>query len=236
LSVLFDSGFPGTRHLDPVAWLRAYADSVAERSVEERRGPGKVGRFLRVLAELESAAVPNERIIELAELNRETILGYGEMLERAHVSVPVPAWETNRLKRITTFPKRHLVDSALSLAIAGVGLDALMLDPTLSGAYFESFVACQLRPEVEDVGGRMYHLRTKAGEREIDLVLDVGGDLVLFEVKASVRPTARDARHLTWARTELGSRVKAAVVLHRGSASHELTEGVWALPASLLWA
>ncbi len=233
--VLFESGFPATRDLDPARWLEAYARSVAERSVEVRRDPERVGRLLRVLAELESAAIPDERIIELADINRATFVAYDQMLQRAHVAVPTPAWQTKRLKRLTDFPKRYLVDQALALAIAGLTDEQLVMDPKLAGAYFESFVAAQLRPEVAALGGSMYHLRTKAGEREVDLVLDIGGDLVLCEVKATVRPSARDVKHLQWARTELGSRVAAAVLFHRGSSSLELSVGVWALPISLLW-
>lgn len=235
LEVLFESGFPATRDMDPARWLQAYADSVAERSVEERRDPARVGRLLRVLAELESAAVPDERIIDLADVNRATFVAYDQMLQRAHVAVPTPAWQTNRLKRLTAFPKRYLVDQALALAIAGLTADQLVMDPMRSGAYFESFVAAQLRPEVAAMGGAMYHLRTKAGEREIDMVLDLGGDLVLCEVKATTRPSARDVKHLRWAREELGPRVVAAVLFHRGSSSLELSEGVWALPVSALW-
>lgn len=233
--VLFDSGFPPAQLGDPVRWLEAYAASVAERSVESRRDPTRIGRMLRVLAGLESASVPDDRIITTADVNRATFRAYDDMLARAFVVTPALAWSTNRLKRLTTFPKRYLCDPALALALAGVGIESLRQDPALAGAFLDSFVAAQLRPEVAAAGGAMYHVRTKAGEHEIDQVLEIGDRLVAIEVKWVMRPDRSDARHLQWFRQQLGDRVAAAVVLHRGAAAYELVPGVWALPVSSMW-
>ena len=229
------SGFPSTRDVDAPTWLRAYAASVAERSVDERRDPVRVGRMLRVLAELEAMAVPDERIIQAADINRVTFQAYDTMLQRAHVSVPAAAWQTNRLKRLTSFAKRFTVDAALSLAIAGVREDELLADPALAGHYLESFVAAQLRPEVEVRGGGLYHLRTRAGEHEVDLVVEVEGRLIAIEVKHAVQPRPEDAKHLAWFVDSLGNRVAAAVVLHRGTATYELAPRVWAVPITSMW-
>jgi hypothetical protein len=79
-------------------------------------------------------------------------------------------------------------------------------------------------------------VRTKGGEREIDLLIELDGGLVAAEVKAGVEPRPADARHLVWLREQLGDRLLATVVLHRGEATFELVEGVWAVPVTSLWA
>lgn len=157
------------------------------------------------------------------------------MLARTHVLTPLPAWETNRLKRITSYPKRHLVDTALALALARIDAPELATDPTLAGRYVESFVVAQLRPDVDAADGHLSHIRTRGGDQEVDIVIDIGGRLVAIDVKAGVNPTHRDARHLTWLRDWIGDRLDAAIVLHRGEATFELVDGVWALPISSLW-
>ncbi len=230
------SGFPAAPTQAASRWLRAYGASVAERSVDARRDPTRVARLMQVLAGLESAAVPDERIIEMSDLNRATFHAYDEMLQRAFVVAPTQAWRTNRLRRLTSFPKRYSCDAGLALSLAGLDARDLAGDPTRAGAYFESFVAAQLRPELEAIDGAMYHLRTKAGEREIDLILEIGGKIVALEVKWAVRSKRRDARHLEWLVEAMGDRIAAAAVLHRGDATYELAPGVWALPVSTMWA
>lgn len=236
LAVLVQSGFPGIRDLaDPGPRLLAYADSIAQRGVEERRDPVGIARVMRVLAEVEAQAVPDERVWRSADLNRLTLARYTALLERTHVIQPLSMWHTNRLKRLTARPKRLFADTALALALAGLTVDELRSDPTLAGPYLESFVACQLRSEVDRLRGSMHHLRDKAGAHEVDLLIDLGGRVVAIEIKATVRPTPADARHLSWLRTQLGDTVASAVVLHRGSATWELAPDVWAVPISTLW-
>ena len=157
------------------------------------------------------------------------------MLTRTHVVTPLPAWETNRLKRITSYPKRQLVDTALALALAGINANELASNPTLAGRYVESFVVAQLRPDVDAAGGYLSHLRTRGGDQEVDIVIDIGGQLIAIDVKAGVNPTSLDGRHLAWFRDRIGDRIDAAVVLHRGEATFELVDGVWAVPISSLW-
>ncbi len=233
---MVQSGFPYPAVAgEAPAWLRAYGASIAERSVDERRDPERVHRVLRVLAELEASTVPDERIWQAAEINRETFLAYERMLARTHVTTPAPAWRSNRLKRITSYPKRYFVDAGLSLAVAGIGRDQLRSDPTLAGRYFESFVAAQLRPEVDAMSGTLNHLRTKAGTREIGLLIELGDRLVAIEAKYTTRPNRADAKHLEWLKTEYGDRLSAAVLIHRGSATFQIAEGVWAIPVNVLW-
>ncbi len=231
------TGFPAASGLSSSAeWLRSYAGTITEREVGDRRDPIRVNRLLRVLAESESQAVPDEHLWRSADINRATLAAYEQMLTRTHIRADLPAWESNRLKRITTYPKRQYVDAALALALARIGPDQLRRDPALAGRYLESFVAAQLRPECDRLGGVLHHVRTKGGEREIDLLIELDGGLVAAEVKAGVEPRPADARHLVWLREQLGDRLLATVVLHRGEATFELVEGVWAVPVTSLWA
>ncbi len=229
------TGFPAAPARWSADWLRSYAMTIAERSVEDRRDPVRVTRLLRVLGESESQAVPDEHLWRAADINRVTLASYRQMLERTHIRADLPAWESNRLKRITTYPKVQYVDAALALALAGIGPVELGRDPALAGRYLESFVAAQLRPECDWLGAVLHHLRTRGGEHEIDLLIELEHGVVAIEVKAGVRPRPADARHLTWLREQLGERVLAAVVLHRGDATFQLAEGVWALPIASLW-
>ncbi|MEJ7800499.1 MAG: hypothetical protein WKF60_08275, partial [Ilumatobacter sp.] len=63
----------------------------------------------------------------------------------------------------------------------------------------------------------------------------IGGRLIVIDVKAGVNPTPRDARHLAWLRDRFGDRLDASLVMHRGEATFQLVDGVWAVPISSLW-
>ncbi len=75
---------------------------------------------LRADAALEAQAVPDQRIWEAADINKATWKAYEDLLARTHLVAPVPAFSSNRLKRLTTYPKRFLADTAMALALAGI--------------------------------------------------------------------------------------------------------------------
>ena len=231
LEQLGRSGFPAARSLsDPSLFLDGYAALVAQRAGDEGRDSSRLLTTLRVLATLEAQAVPDQRIWEAADINKSTWKTYDDLLARTHVTAPSGAFHSNRLKRLTSYPKRYLADTALSLALAGVDAGSLGGDPALAGRYLESYVMQQLRPQVDAIGGVLTHMRTGAGEHEVDAVVEVGRDVYAIEVKLGVRPVVADAGHLVWLRDRLGDRFVAGFVAHAGADSYELGDRIWALP------
>lgn len=232
---LSQSGFPGSRAMaDPSLLLGAYAATVAQRAGDEGRDATRLLRAMKVLAVLEAQAVPDQRIWQSAGINKATWQAYDDLLQRVHLAVPLPAFETNRLKRLTSYPKRFTADTALALTLAEVDVPQLAADPRLTGRYLESFVMQQLRPQADILHGRLAHVRTSAGEREIDAVFEKGNDVLGFEVKHASRPTPDDARQLVWLHDEMPERFHSGYVVHTGADVFPLAERIWAVPVSLL--
>ncbi len=199
LELLARPGFPGARSLpDPGLFLDAYTSIVAHRAGDEGRDATRMLRAMRVLATLTGQAVPDQRIWEAADINKATWKHYDDLLARTHLAAATPALTSNRLARLTTYPKRFLADTATAMSLAEVTVADLRSDHTLAGRYLESYVTQQLRPQVDLVRGALLHLRTSAGEREIDAVVETARGIVGIEVKLGVRPTAADARPLSW--------------------------------------
>ncbi len=172
-------------------------------------------------------------------MNKATAVAYEDLLESLLVAEAVPAWRSNRLKRLVHQPKRYLIDAALIDAALRTDVAGVMRDGGLLGRVLDSFAAAQLRPElaVSASRPRLHHLRTAQGRHEIDLLGELaGGQLIGIEVKAGASPTARDARHLAWLRDELGERFTAGVVLHTGPRLYGLGERIVAAPICTLWA
>ena len=149
----------------------------------------------------------------------------------------VPAWFSNRIKRLIKAPKRYLVDLALVAAVLGLGRDAILYGPDMLGRLLDTFVAAQLRGELAaSHNPRLYHLREEQGRREVDLLIETaGGQLIGIEVKASATVTASDARHLAWLRDETGDAFAAGIILHTGPHVFPVNDRIIAAPVSALW-
>ncbi len=235
LELLARPGFPGARATpDPGIFLEAYAAVVSQRAGEEGRDTSRLLRAMRVLATLSGQAVPDQRIWESADVNKATWKHYDDLLTRVHLSAPLGAFESSRLSRLTAYPKRFLADTALALALADRTVADLRADPTTAGRFVESFVMQQLRPQVEAVGGSLMHVRTAAGEHEVDAVVETSKGLFAFEVKHGRHPGRADAAQLDWLRDRLGDRFRHGFVVHTGGECYPLGERIVALPVGAL--
>ncbi|HEX3609766.1 MAG TPA: DUF4143 domain-containing protein [Solirubrobacterales bacterium] len=224
------------------AWLESYVEDLLTHDVEAaeegRRDPRRLRRYFEAYALGSAGVTDHKTIYDAAEVNKATAVAYESLLESLLVAEAVPAWRSNRLKRLVHQPKRYLIDPALIAAALRIDTRGTMRDGEVLGRVLDTFVAAQLRPEitVSAARPRLHHLRTEQGRHEIDLIAELaGGPLIGIEVKAGAAPSASDAKHLSWLRAELGERFAAGVVLHTGPRLYELGERIVAAPICTLW-
>lgn len=227
------------------SWFEGYVGDLLTHDVEQaeeprtrRRDPVRLRRYFEAYGLNSAGVVDHKTIYDAARIRRETAEAYEELLARLYVVEQIPAWTSNRLKRLVLLPKRYVVDPALLAHLLRLDANGIMRDGDLLGRILDTFVAAQLRPEValSPERPRLHHLRTKGGEHEIDLLLELGGfRIVAVEVKAAAAPDRAAARHLFWLRDLLGDRFVAGVILHTGPRSYSLGEKVVAAPISALW-
>lgn len=238
-------GFPELLPLSPLGrrrWLDSYVDQLLTRDAlmaDRGRDPARLRRYLEAYALNSAGLAEDKTLYDAAGIDRRTALSYEALLVNLQIADAHPAWTSNRLKRLTLTPKRYLIDPALVAAIIGVSDDAVLRDGDLLGRVLDTFVAAQLRAEVDVARNRarLYHLRQEQGRHEIDLLAEVGAERVIgIEVKASSAPDGSSAAHLAWLRDQLGDRFLAGVVLHTGPATYSLGDQITAAPISTLWA
>jgi uncharacterized protein len=227
-------------------WLESYIEDLLSHDVEQleetlgrRRDSQRLRRYLEAYALNSAGVAEHKTIYDAAQVNKATAAAYDDLLAGLLIAENVPAWTSNRLKRLVHRPKRYLVDAALIATALRLDEQGVMNDGDLLGRVLDTFVAAQLRPElaISTTRPRLHHLRTEQGRHEIDLIAELAGQKVVgIEVKASAAPTAReDARHLRWLRDELGERFLAGIVLHTGPHAYELDEKIIAAPIATLW-
>jgi uncharacterized protein len=246
LDLALRSGFPEALDISGTSarqrWLEGYVAQIITRDPTGTigaRNPALLLRYLEAYA-LHSAGISEAKsIYEAAGIDKRTAASYEQVLENVFVVESLPAWKTNRLKRLSQAPKRYILDAALMAAILRVDQASILHDGNLLGRIIDTFVAAQLRGEIEVCATRprLYHLRDSEGRHEADIVAELGGERVLaFEVKASGSVSPNDARHLAWLRGELGDRFILGVVFHTGPHAFPLGDRIRALPISSIWA
>jgi uncharacterized protein len=224
-------------------WLGAYIDQLVSRDAaatlqDERRDPVRLRRYLTAVADNTAGVVSDKTLHDAAGIARLTGVAYDSLLELLFIIDPVPAWHSNRLNRLTRRPKRYLTDPALLGPLLGVDERSALRHADLLGRIVDTFVAAQLRPEVEvsEIQPRLHHLRLDDGSHEIDLVAEApDGRVVAIEVKSSAAPETRDARHLEWLRDRLGDQFTRGVVFHTGPRPYALADRIYALPICSIW-
>ena len=245
LDLILAGSFPEPSLRIPVTarrrWFAGYVEQMITRdvpAVAPRRDPELLRRYLSVLAVNTAGIAAESTLWSAAGINAKTAQAYQALFQRMFVLDLVPAWFSNRIKRLVKAPKRYLVDPALVAAVLGLGRDAILYGPDMLGRLLDTFVAAQLRAELAASSNdpRLYHLREEQGRREVDLLIETaGGQLIGIEVKAAATVAPSDARHLAWLRDEAGDAFAAGIVLHTGPHIFPLGDRIVAAPVSALW-
>lgn len=244
LDIALASGYPEPLLLRPARgvgrWLESYVDQLITRDapeLEAGRDPDRLRRYFEALALNTAGFVDQVTLAEAAGIGKRAAAAYEQLLRNLLVVDALPAWATNRLKRLVRGPKRHLTDVGLLTGATGVDTRAVLADGVLLGRVLESFVLSQLRAELAVCRSRprLYHLRQEQGRHEVDIVVELGAQRIIgLEVKSGA-PAPADARHLEWLRDQYGDRFLAGIILHTGPSTYRLAERINAAPIATIW-
>jgi predicted AAA+ superfamily ATPase len=254
------SGLPGLRGMHPRAIraeLDGYLDLITDRDFAEMgqtvRRPGTLRRWMTAYAAATATTASYDVVRDAATPGdgekpaKTTIQVYRDILERLWILEPLPAWlpTHNHLRRLSAAPKHHLVDPALAARLLGVDTSGLLdarsarpsiaRDTTLIGQLFESLITLSVRVYAQAAEARVNHLRTHAGEHEVDLIVERGDHRILaIEIKLAATVGDRDVRHLRWLAERVGADLLDAVVITTGADAYRRPDGVAVVPAALL--
>lgn len=259
---ILGSGFPGLRGLlgRPMrAQLDGYLARIVDRDIpddlgQRLRNPAALRRWMTAYAAASSTTTAYDKIRDAASSGdgerpaRTTVEVYRSALEQLWILDPIPAWSPtrNHIRRLAKPPKHQLADPALAARLLGVGAGALLdgeeagpripRDGTLLGALFESLVALSVRVYAQAAEAeRVSHLRTHAGEHEVDLIVERGdGRVLAIEVKLARTVDDRDASQLLWLRERIGPDLLDAAIITTGEEAYRRPDGICVVPASLL--
>jgi len=223
------------------AFFDAYVTTLVTRDVRDVAAiedPGALRRLLQLCAARTGATVNHAELGRTLGVPVSTLKRYLALLETLFLVHHVPAWASNRGKRLAKAAKLHVADTGLATALVGLGEAALRLDRSPLGPLLESFVAAELRKQLGWAESRpgLFHFRSHAGA-EVDLVLEDGqGRVVGIEVKASATAAASDFNGLRALAETAGKSFVQGIVLHLGTRPVSFGPALTACPLAALWA
>jgi predicted AAA+ superfamily ATPase len=108
-------------------------------------------------------------------------------------------------------------------------------DETLLGTLFESLVALSVRVYAQSAEAAVGHLRSYAGDREVDLIVErQDGRVLAIEVKLARTIDDSAVRHLKWLSDRIGDELLDAMVITTGQVAYRRPDGIAVVPAALL--
>jgi predicted AAA+ superfamily ATPase len=216
-------------------WLEGYVTSYLERDLRQLSQIDALSDFRRLMQAL---AQRSGQIINQTEIGRDvslkqpTVHRYINILEASLLAERLPAYAVSRTKRLIKAPKIYFMDSGLAAYLAGATEGAK--EERIWGALVETAVLHHLRAwsGLFTPKAQVHYWRTASGA-EVDFVIERGQGLVALEVKATARPSLRDADALMGFLEEY-PRAKAAALVHMGKELSQLADRIFAVPFSML--
>lgn len=222
-------------------WKMNYLQSLIERDVHDIaqvKDAGDLLRLLELLADRTAQLVNQSALANALGHSRATIERYLTLLERLFLIRRLPAWHSNRSKRLIKTPKLHFVDSGLAATLGELDADQWNEQRIRFGHLLESFVLQQLVAMAASMQRppRFYHYRDK-DKTEVDIVIEHHGKVWGVEVKAATSANSADAKGLHRLAATAVSAFQGGIVLYDGEATFFLdkTANILAVPMAKLW-
>jgi len=232
--VLLRGNYPeiaSKRSVDRQLWCGSYVSTFLERDVRNLAQIGDLSQFERFLR---LCAVRTGQLLNLSDLARDigvsvpTAKRWLSVLEAGYQVFLLYPYYRSLGKRLVKSPKMYFNDTALASYLLGLhDKEALFNSPSF-GCLFETLIVTDVLKRFLHSGEMpsMYYLRTRDG-LEIDLVLERGQKLHLFEIKSTMTVWPRHADSLRRIKTHLKSSVETAGIVSRARGSFPLEKGIY---------
>ena len=222
------------------AWYQSYIDTLVQHDVPgiaNIRSPEILLRLLTLAAAQTAQLLSVNNLSSSFQISRNTVESYLALLAKMFLLERVPAWHSNRKKRLIKTPKLHLGDTGVACALLNLSPAALASDAARFGHMLETFVLQELRRQASahPTPHRFFHYREKDG-KEVDIVIERDAfRLAGVEVKASATVGDRDFRSLRKLKAAAGRHFAGGALLYRGARVLSFGDGMHAVPLRALW-
>jgi hypothetical protein len=192
-------GYPDGGILEPSRfpnWQDAYLALLSQRDLPNwglTAKPQTTARFLKMTAALHGHAWNAAQVGASMGLDAKTVANYLDYLVGAFLVRRLLPYQANIRKRLVKRPKIFWRDSGLLHAQLNVTSRDILLSHPIAGASWEGFVIEQILGSLAAAGRKFdpYFFGT-SDQHEIDLVIEIDGEIWAFEIKLTSAPKSED--------------------------------------------
>lgn len=181
-------------------WQFDYLALLAQRDLPGWGLPAKprvTERLLRMVAAVNGQIWNASQIGQSLGLSYATINSYMDYLESAFLVRRLQPFQANLKKRLVRRPRYYWRDTGLLHALLQVRDEDDLLNMPWVGASWEGFAIEQILGALSQGGRRVDPFFFRTSDRyEIDLLLELEGDLWAIEIKLTSAPSPNDFRRL----------------------------------------
>lgn len=238
-----DFSLPGARQIrfgmlpesflagDPQDYLRTYAMTYLHEEVKAEaltRNIGAFARFLEIAARQNGQVTNVAGVARDAQVARQTVEGYFDILADTMIGCRLPAWKLKRATKQVRHPKFYFFDPGVARALS----ERLPYPPTPeeSGFLVETWIFNELRAFLSYSGlNYSLHYWSSHDGVEVDFIIETRRGYVAIEVKSSSDWRGVYQRGLSRLRDELGKGRVRGYGAYGGSRPQE-SDGVQVFP------
>jgi uncharacterized protein len=175
-------------NLDPMTWLLDYIQTYVERDVRQLLNVSDLGvfrQFLEICAGRIGQLVNFSDIGNLIGVSYQTVNRWLSVLQTSYIVHLVRPYHQNYDKRVVKTPKLYFYDTGLACALMNLRNVEDLNRHFSKGALFENFIINEiLKNHLNRHLTPKHYFWNASGAAEIDLLLDVGGQLLPIEIKS----------------------------------------------------
>ena len=219
---------------DVSLWHASYLQTYLERDVRALRQVGDLTLFQSFLRML---ATRSGQLLNLSDVGRDlgvavnTVKAWLSVLEATYQVFILRPYFANIGKRLVKTPKVYFADTGTLCALVGLKSVEHAAAGPMGGAIFETAVITEVFKTLTHRGEEpsLYFWRTARGE-EVDLVVDMGTQLIPVEIKLTATPHPGMANGILAFQQALGNKAGVGWVVHPGEMQLPLAPRVRTLP------
>jgi hypothetical protein len=236
-------GFPALyadKDINRQHWYPSYISTYLERDVRNIMHVGSLRDFNRFLR---AAAIRTAQTLSFADLARDvgvapnTIKAWISVLEASHMIQLLEPYHRSLGKRLVKSPKLYFLDTGLAANLMGLYSWQDIANSPMAGALWETYAFSQIQRHLFSQGINnppLYYWRTKDG-REIDFIIEKGGQFIAIEAKLTGAPTPDAAKGFNYFKDYYGEdAVLKEYVICRVKKDHAIGKGVQAINGVVL--
>lgn len=211
---------------DPESYLRTYAETYLTEEIRAEaltRNFGGFSRFLEVAARQNGQVTNVSSIARDAQVSRQTVQGYFDILIDTLIGFWLPPWKLKRSTKQIAHPKFYFFDSGVARSLSA----RLPFPPTPEemGPLLETFLLNEIRAYLA-YSRKNYpiYFWSSPDNVEVDVLCETVKGYVAIEIKSSNRWEKSYSKGLARIKEELGASAVRAIGVYTGNRETRVDE------------